>query len=106
MSFIDMFFPSPVFQVKSNQLPTSDGISYLDAKYLLLLNYCSSLVYYLLRKAKGFSIEGHPVIRSLIETRLFLEKVCFSFHFFSLLAYLNATTKQSFLLVVTDSTYR
>lgn len=62
-------------KVKSNQLPTSDGISYLDAKYLLLLNYCSSLVYYLLRKAKGFSIEGHPVIRSLIETRLFLEKI-------------------------------
>uniref|UniRef100_A0A9I9CH44 Neuroguidin n=1 Tax=Cucumis melo TaxID=3656 RepID=A0A9I9CH44_CUCME len=63
-------------KVKSNQLPTSDGISYLDAKYLLLLNYCSSLVYYLLRKAKGFSIEGHPVVRSLVEIRLFLEKTC------------------------------
>ncbi|XP_038896890.1 neuroguidin [Benincasa hispida] len=62
-------------KVKSNQLPTSDGISYLDAKYLLLLNYCSSLVYYLLRKAKGFSIEGHPVVRSLVEMRLFLEKI-------------------------------
>ncbi|XP_023525809.1 neuroguidin [Cucurbita pepo subsp. pepo] len=62
-------------KVKSNELPTSDGISYLDAKYLLLLNYCSSLVYYLLRKAKGFSIEGHPVVRSLVEIRLFLEKI-------------------------------
>lgn len=78
VSFFDiLFFHSFVFQVKSNQLPTSDGISYLDAKYLLLLNYCSSLVYYLLRKAKGFSIEGHPVVRSLVEIRLFLEKVCF-----------------------------
>ncbi|KAG2698691.1 hypothetical protein I3843_07G161000 [Carya illinoinensis] len=62
-------------KVKSNQLPTADGISYLEAKNLLLLNYCQSLVYYLLRKAKGFSIEGHPVVRSLVETRLFLEKI-------------------------------
>ncbi|KAG6667597.1 hypothetical protein CIPAW_01G112000 [Carya illinoinensis] len=62
-------------KVKSNQFPTADGISYLEAKNLLLLNYCQSLVYYLLRKAKGFSIEGHPVVRSLVETRLFLEKI-------------------------------
>ncbi|KAF5455965.1 hypothetical protein F2P56_025487 [Juglans regia] len=62
-------------KVKSNQFPTADGISYLEAKNLLLLNYCQSLVYYLLRKAKGFSIEGHPLVRSLVETRLFLEKI-------------------------------
>ncbi|PHT43752.1 hypothetical protein CQW23_17777 [Capsicum baccatum] len=42
-------------------------------KHLLLLNYCQSLVCYLLRKAKGLSIEGHPVVRSLVEIRLFLE---------------------------------
>jgi len=62
-------------KVKANQFPTADGISYLETKHLLLLNYCQSLVYYLLRKANGFSIEGHPVVRSLIETRLFLEKI-------------------------------
>lgn len=62
-------------KVKANQLPTADGISYLEAKHLLLLNYCQSLVCYLLRKAKGFSIEGHPVVQSLVETRLFLEKI-------------------------------
>nr|POE61961.1 neuroguidin [Quercus suber] len=61
-------------KVKASQFPTADGISYLETKHLLLLNYCQSLVYYLLRKAKGFSIEGHPAVRSLIETRLFLEK--------------------------------
>ena len=38
------------------------------------------MVYYLLRKAKGFSIEGHPIVRSLIETRLFLEKVWICFN--------------------------
>ncbi|CAK9174425.1 unnamed protein product [Ilex paraguariensis] len=34
-----------------------------------------SLVYYLLRKTKGFSIEGHLVVQSLVEIRLFLEKI-------------------------------
>jgi len=60
-----------------NQDSTADGFSYLEAKNLLLLNYCQSLVYYLLRKAKGYSIEEHPVVRSIVELRLFLEKVCF-----------------------------
>ncbi|KAL3615854.1 hypothetical protein CASFOL_040148 [Castilleja foliolosa] len=62
-------------KVKSDNLPTADGISYLEAKHLLLLNYCQSLVYYLLCKAKGLPIQGHPVVRSLVETRLFLEKI-------------------------------
>lgn len=81
MSFLFFF---SVYQVKSNNYPTVEGISYLEAKHLLLLNYCQSLVYYLLRKARGFSINGHPVVQSLVEIRLFLEKVwrlgiCFSF---------------------------
>lgn len=29
----------------------------------------------MLQKAKGFSIEGHPVVRSIVEIRLFLEKI-------------------------------
>ncbi|XP_004513240.1 uncharacterized protein [Cicer arietinum] len=61
-------------KVKS-QNSTADGFSYLEAKNLLLLNYCQSLVYYLLRKAKGYSIEDHPVVRSIVEIRLFLEKI-------------------------------
>ncbi|KAL4358883.1 hypothetical protein AHAS_Ahas08G0021900 [Arachis hypogaea] len=62
-------------KVKEDQYPTADGFSYLEAKNLLLLNYCQSLVYYLLRKAKGFSLEEHPVVRSIVEIRLFLEKI-------------------------------
>ncbi|XP_042519038.1 neuroguidin [Macadamia integrifolia] len=62
-------------KVKENHFPTVDGLSYLDAKHLLLLSYCESIVYYLLRKAKGLSIEGHPVVQSLVEIRLFLEKI-------------------------------
>ncbi|KAJ0966161.1 hypothetical protein J5N97_027299 [Dioscorea zingiberensis] len=62
-------------KVKEGQFPTADGISYLETKHLLLLSYCQSIVYYLLRKAKGLSIESHPVVRSLVEIRLFLEKI-------------------------------
>ncbi|KAJ6919747.1 hypothetical protein NC651_013638 [Populus alba x Populus x berolinensis] len=62
-------------KVKTNNFPTTEGISYLEAKHLLLLSYCQSLVFYLIRKAKGLSIEKHPVVRSLVEIRLFLEKI-------------------------------
>ncbi|GER28929.1 Sas10/Utp3/C1D family [Striga asiatica] len=62
-------------KVKADNFPTSDGISYLEAKHLLLLNYCQSLVYLLLCKATGLSIQQHPVVRSLVEIRLFLEKI-------------------------------
>lgn len=62
-------------KVRKGQLPTGDGIGYLEAKHHLLLGYCQDLVYYLLRKAKGLSVDGHPVVRSLVEIRLFLEKI-------------------------------
>ncbi|KAJ4915168.1 Sas10/Utp3/C1D family [Raphanus sativus] len=62
-------------KVKADSYPTADGMSYLEAKHLLLLSYCQCLVYYLLRKAKGFSIHGHPVVKSLVEIRMFLEKI-------------------------------
>ncbi|CAA2958608.1 neuroguidin [Olea europaea subsp. europaea] len=62
-------------KVKAENFCTADGISYLEAKHLLLLNYCQSLVYYLLRKAKGLSIHGHPIVQSLVEIRLYLEKI-------------------------------
>lgn len=62
-------------KIKSDAYPTAEGMSYLEAKHLLLLNYCQSLVYYLLRKAKGLPIQRHPLVGSLLETRLFLEKI-------------------------------
>ncbi|CAN6482335.1 unnamed protein product [Victoria cruziana] len=64
-----------VEKVKENNLPTREGISYLDAKYLLLFSYCQSIIYYSLLKAKGLSVSDHPVVLSLVESRLFLEKV-------------------------------
>ena len=49
-------------------------MSYLEAKYLLLLHYCMHLVFYILLKAEGRPVRDHPVIARLVEIRAFLEK--------------------------------
>ena len=61
-------------QVREGQLATVEGVSYLEAKYLLLLHYCIHLVFYVLLKAEGRSVRDHPVISRLVEIRAFLEK--------------------------------
>lgn len=75
LDIVDIKVRALTAKVKENHYPTSQGFHYLEAKNLLLLHYCLSLVYYLLRKAEGFSINGHPIVQSLVETRLFLEKI-------------------------------
>ena len=60
---------------KDGAFATEDGVSYLDTKYLLMLSYCSSIVFYLLLKAEGRSVKDHPVIERLVEIRLYLEKL-------------------------------
>ncbi|CAM6114285.1 unnamed protein product [Calypogeia fissa] len=47
--------------VKDGQYATKEGISYLEVKHLLLLNYCQSIIFYLLLKAEGRSVRAHPV---------------------------------------------
>ena len=49
-------------------------MSYLEAKHLLLLHYCAALVFYVLLKAEGRPVAGHPVIARLVEIRAFLER--------------------------------
>ena len=61
-------------QVREGQLATAEGVSYLEAKYLLLLHYCIHLVFYVLLKAEGRSVRDHPVIARLVEIRAFLER--------------------------------
>lgn len=61
-------------QVNEGEFHTKNGLSYLESKHLLLLFYCQSIVFYILLKANGRSVENHPVIARLIEIRLFLEK--------------------------------
>ena len=60
--------------MREGQLATAEGVSYLEAKYLLLLHYCIHLVFYVLLKAEGRSVRDHPVIARLVEIRAFLEK--------------------------------
>lgn len=49
-------------EVSSGGLATADGLSYLEAKHLLLLQYCMCIVAYLMLKAEGRSVKDHPVI--------------------------------------------
>jgi hypothetical protein len=62
-------------KVRSGQLPTSKGVSYLEVKNQLLLNYCMNLCFYLALKASGRRVKDHPVITQLLRTRTLLEKL-------------------------------
>eukprot|EP00246_Nothoceros_aenigmaticus_P009123 TRINITY_DN24450_c0_g1_i1.p1 TRINITY_DN24450_c0_g1~~TRINITY_DN24450_c0_g1_i1.p1 ORF type:complete len:710 (-),score=206.06 TRINITY_DN24450_c0_g1_i1:81-2012(-) len=62
-------------KVKSGNLATKDGLSYLEVKHQLLLSYCQAIVFYLMLKAEGKSVRDHPVITRLVEMRMFLEKI-------------------------------
>jgi U3 small nucleolar RNA-associated protein 3 len=58
--------------VREGGLATAEGVSYLEAKHLLLLHYCASITLYLLLKAEGRPVQAHPVINRLVEIRAYL----------------------------------
>ena len=62
-------------RVKKKELPTNNGVSYLECKLDMLVSYCTSLSFYLLLKAEGMSISEHPVVRQLMEVRTLMEKM-------------------------------
>jgi U3 small nucleolar RNA-associated protein 3 len=49
-------------EVRGGGLATGEGLSYLEAKHLLLLQYCGALVVYVMLRAEGRPVEGHPVV--------------------------------------------
>ena len=61
--------------MRGGKLATAEGVSYLEAKHLLLLHYCINIVFYLLLKAEGRPVRDHPVIARLLELRAYLEKI-------------------------------
>jgi hypothetical protein len=63
------------YRVKSGELPTSKGVSYLEVKNQLLLNYCINLCFYMALKASGRRVKDHPVISQLLRIRILLEKL-------------------------------
>lgn len=62
-------------KVRSGELSTDQGLSFLEVKYNMLLSYLINLTYVVLRKCSGEPIEGHPCIDRLIEIRTVLEKM-------------------------------
>ncbi|QDZ21457.1 Sas10 domain-containing protein [Chloropicon primus] len=52
-----------------------EGLSFIEAKYTLMLSYCSHIVFYLLMKCEGKSVSKHPLLSRLVEIRTYLEKI-------------------------------
>jgi len=63
------------FRIQDEEFPTAEGVSFLEARYHLLLQYCINLVYYLLLKTDGGHVVGSPVIDDLIRVRTYVEKI-------------------------------
>ncbi|XP_013188803.1 neuroguidin-A [Amyelois transitella] len=64
-----------IIRVKSGELSTDSGLSFLEMKYQMLLSYLINLTYIVLRKCSGERIESDPSIDRLIEIRTVLEKI-------------------------------
>ena len=62
-------------QVKEGKLATAEGLSFLETKNLLLLQYLMHLCYYFLLRAEGKPVKSHPVISRLVEIRTYLDKI-------------------------------
>lgn len=62
-------------RVKTGEISTEYGLSFLEIKYHMLLNYLINLTYVVLRKCSGQTIERDPSIDRLIEIRTVLEKI-------------------------------
>jgi len=54
---------------------TSAGLSYLETRHSLTMNYCTYLAFYLLMKIEGANLQDHPVIFRLAHIKTLLEKL-------------------------------
>ncbi|KAK8791873.1 hypothetical protein WA158_005250 [Blastocystis sp. Blastoise] len=54
---------------------TSEGVSFIELKDQLMLNYCILMTMYLLLKAEGVEVKEHPVIKQLVRTKTLMEKL-------------------------------
>ncbi|KAI7887433.1 hypothetical protein K492DRAFT_155022 [Lichtheimia hyalospora FSU 10163] len=57
------------------EIKTNKGVSFLEVKYQLMLQYITQLAYIVHMKLSGRSIQQHPVIESLVELRVILDKM-------------------------------
>eukprot|EP00026_Physarum_polycephalum_P005125 Phypoly_transcript_05153.p1 GENE.Phypoly_transcript_05153~~Phypoly_transcript_05153.p1 ORF type:complete len:668 (+),score=182.99 Phypoly_transcript_05153:65-2005(+) len=61
-------------KAKKNEIPTTEGISFLEVKNQLLLSYCINISFYLMLKAQGKQVKDHPVVDQLVRIRAIMEK--------------------------------
>ncbi|KAI8469299.1 MAG: Sas10 C-terminal domain-containing protein [Monoraphidium minutum] len=62
-------------EVREGGLATPEGLAYLQARQLALLQYAAAVTAYLLLKAEGRSVRNHPVIARLVQLRGYLERL-------------------------------
>jgi hypothetical protein len=59
--------PSPQI---STLAPVEDElVKYLEVKQQILLSYCINIIFYLMLKAEGASVQSHPVMKQLLKLR-------------------------------------
>jgi len=58
---------------RKDQVDLRYGVSFLDTKIALLLNYCKRLVFYIMARIKNYDVEEHGVIRQLLHTLLLIQ---------------------------------
>lgn len=56
-------------------LATREGMSYLDAKHMLLMLYSIHILFYILLKLEGQPVRDHPVMQRLLAAKTYLEKL-------------------------------
>ncbi|KAI8597226.1 hypothetical protein EDD21DRAFT_311086 [Dissophora ornata] len=62
-------------KLQTKEIDTSKGLSFLEVKYHILLEYITNLSLVMYRKLNGQSVQEHPALISLIEQRIILEKM-------------------------------
>ncbi|XP_053119626.1 neuroguidin [Hemicordylus capensis] len=62
-------------KVQAGAYPTEKGLSFLEVKDQLLLQYLQDLSHLILEKTSGRSLADHPALLRLVETRTVLEKM-------------------------------
>ncbi|KAF9930507.1 hypothetical protein FBU30_000401 [Linnemannia zychae] len=64
-----------IAKLESKEIDTSKGLSFLEVKYHILLEYITNLAFVMYQKLEGKSIQDHPAVLALIEQRTILEKM-------------------------------
>ncbi|KAI8070597.1 Sas10/Utp3/C1D family-domain-containing protein [Gilbertella persicaria] len=62
-------------KIEEGTVHTSKGVSFLEVKYQVMLQYILELAYFVHLKLSGKQIEHHPVVDSLVELRVILDKM-------------------------------